>query len=667
MSELGRRARASLPSVALLTLGAATAFGLAVIAGFAPTPPTFQLVLTLVVAAALGVAVTVPVRESIQAWSRATVAAAGVHRRGRPALSADETAPARRLTRPSWPRIAIVAVLTAALVLGCWVYPLPALRWLFGYFSYVLPVLPLFLLAGSGFSLTGLETVLVPPVERRMWTRDELLIMATGALRWLRERLFTRVTGTVVAVLGLLHLLRGSPNVGDGGTRRAGGFAGFLIGEPLRLVFSAGGAIGLLLAMLICVAVVLAGYVWGLHRLVLGYLALALAVVLPVTAVSVSHWVGFDYYLTTQGSRVVVVAGLSSTQRQAVYDAGLAVNGLSPSLQTLFATGLPVADRADGVRIAKALAQPGTSAAPSFAGDQYELKTGECFDFIGGSSQLRYVAPCNGSHVGEVYFVGHLPFTVNPGTAAVQFAARAMCEQSYGDYLGVPYGQSYLPMETPLLPPGDAWTAKPVIACWLGSVGPWVLKGSKTVAALQQKVPWAGATGCTIELPDALKVTAAAANTRCVAPGPTQRLTVPNGGYSIDLEFTAIGKNVGAARVGAACLDGSNLANGYTFEVTGAGIIEVWKHNGDQHSKLAASAKPKGTGGPTTATTAMQVSCRVVPGKGVELIANSTGGRKLSVIDGTAPITRLSPRLLFISAAVAPAVMNVVIFNAVRL
>jgi hypothetical protein len=187
------------------------------------------------------------------------------------------------------------------------------------------------------------------------------------------------------------------------------------------------------------------------------------------------------------------------------------------------------------------------------------------------------------------------------------------------------------------------------------------------VAALQQKVPWAGANGCKVELPDALRVTAGTANTRCVAPGPAQTLAVPNSGYTIDLEFSAIGKNVGNARVGAACLDGSNLANGYTFEVTGAGVIEVWKHNGDQHSKLGASAKPKGAGGPTTATTAMQVSCKVVPGKGVELVANSTGSRKLSVLDATAPITRLSPRLLFISAEVAPAAMTVVIFSATRL
>jgi hypothetical protein len=402
---------------------------------------------------------------------------------------------------------------------------------------------------------------------------------------------------------------------------------------------------------------------------VAGYAALALVVVLPLLGTSLSHWFGFDYYLTTQGGRVVVVAGLSPNQRHAVYDAGLAADGLSPSLKALFAKGLPVADRGDGTRIAKALAQPSTAAEGTFAGDQYELKTGDCFDWIGGSSQLRYVAPCNGSHLGEVYFVGHLPFQVDPGQAAVDEASRAMCEQSYGDYLGVPFGQSFLPMEAPLLPPVLArhgWTARPVIACWLGSVGPWTLKGTKTVAALQQNVPWEGGTGCQVAVPDSLKVTATAPKARCVAPGPNQPLGVEGAGYSIDLEFASIGKGVGAARIGAACLDGT-LAARYTIEVTGDGIIDVWKHLGDQHVKMSASAKPKGIGGPTTATTAMQVSCRVVAGQGVELVANSTGSRKVSVVDGTAPITKLSPRLLFVSAEVAPAVMNVVIFNATRI
>jgi hypothetical protein len=673
MSELGavlgNRARAALPAVALLTLGAGVMLALALLAGFAPTPPLVQVVLALLVAAVIGFGAAHQVRAAIDAWRGAATAASGAHRRRR--RSPGVTGPAIVVSRPSWPRLAAVTGAVVLLTVAIWQLPGP-LRWLFGYAAYALPILPLTLLAPLRRDTREpypWKIPLIPIAERRMWTREELALLLTATLRWLRERLLTRVTGVFVAVLGLLHLLRGAPGLADGGTRRAGGFAGWLVAEPLRLAFSGAGAIALLAATLVCAGLVCAAYAGRGFGMTAGYAALAIAVVLPLLGTGLSHWFGYDYYLATQGGRVVVVAGLSPNQRHAVYDAGLPVDGLSPSLKTLLTKGLPVADRDDGTRIAKALAKPDTAAEGTFAGDQYELKTGDCFDWIGGSSQLRYVAPCNGNHLGEVYFVGHLPFTVDPGPAAVAEASRAMCEQAYGDYLGVPFGQSFLPMEEPLLPPVVArhgWTPRPVIACWLGSVGPWPLKGTKTVAALQQKVPWDSGTGCKVEVPDSLKLTATAAAARCVAPGPAQRLGVEGAGYTIDLEFGSIGKGVGAARIGAACLDGSNLTSGYTFEVTGDGIIEVWKHAGDQHAKLGASAKPKGIGGPTTAATAMQVSCRVVAGQGVELVANATGSRKVSVVDSNAPITRLSPRLLFINGDVAPAVMNVVIFNATR-
>jgi hypothetical protein len=669
MSELGQwrvAGRAALPAGALLVLGTAAALGLAVVAGFAPTPPLVQVVLTVLVAAALGVAVTAPVRAALSRWRAAHLAATGVHRRRR---AAEAPAPDPHPLRVPWRRLAVVGPLAALLVLGCWVWPRGALAWLFGYGRLGLPLLPLLWLAPLPLAPLDWRLLAAPVRERRRWTLDELRRLGAGLLRWLRTRLLTRATGTVVAVLGLLHLIRGNPSIGDGGTRRAAGVAGYLIAEPLRLVFSSGGAIALLVATLACAAVVLAGHAVRLGRPA-GYAVLGVALALPVAGVVTARWVGYDYYLTTQGHRVVVVAGLSPRQRHAVYDAGLALDGLAPSLRTLLTAGLPVTGRADGERIAKALAQPRTVAAGTFTGDQYDLKLGECFDFIGGSSQLRYVAPCNGSHVGEVTYVGHLPFTADPGAAAAGQAARAMCEAAYGDYLGVPYGQSFLPLEAPLLPPGltrHAWSARPVIACWLGAVGPWALKGSKTVAALQQKVPWDSGAGCTVERPDTLRVTAATANARCVTPGPAQKLSVGGGSFTIDLEFGSIGKAAGAARVGAACLDGADLTTGYTFEVTADGIIEVWKHRGDQHTKLGASAKPKGVGGPSTATTAMQVSCKVVPGQGVELAATATGSRKVTLTDATAPLTRLSPRLLFVAAGAVPAAMSVVTFNATRL
>ncbi|GAA2630022.1 hypothetical protein GCM10010399_72360 [Dactylosporangium fulvum] len=730
VSEVGRRFRAVLPAVGLLTLATAGVLGISTLLGFAPAPPVWRIVLTLVAAALPGVAATDQVRAALTDWRGATAAESGAHRRPRrgappaqrrPDLErtgehadtgvftgrtrrvpttddlwggegAVATAPPRvedppsagppprpRPPRPSWVRLAVTVLSAVALAVLLWVPQVPVsgvvravAQFFSGYGAYALPVLPLLL----AWPLPRLhrepwpwQLPLVPLVDRRLWTGEELRTLAVATLIFVRERVLTRSTGIVLAALGLLHLVRGNPDLLDGGTSRAGGIVGLLLAEPLRLVLASGGAIALLGGVLAGAAAVVAASVGRAWGTVTGYAVLAVALAVPLGAVGAGHWLGFEYYLRTENGRVVVVAGLSPDHRQAVHDTSLTVDGLSPSLVALFDKGLPVADNADGDRIAKALARPAESAAASFVGDQFELRAGECFDWIGGSSQLRYVAPCNGAHVGEVTFVGHLPFTVDPGKAAVEIASRAVCEQSYGDYLGVPFGQSFLPLEQPLLPAGldgDGWQPRPVIACWLGSVGPWPLKGTKTVAALQQKVSWGAAGGCKIEVPDALRVTAEQPNARCVAPGPEQKLSVPGGGFAMDLEFAAIGKAAGGAKIGAGCFDGANLANGYSFEVAADGIIEIYKHVGDQHVKLGASAKPKNAGPPTTASTPLQVTCKPTVDGGVELTAFSTGSRKATAVDKNAPITALSPRLVLSNAATAGVVMTTMIFSATR-
>ncbi|WP_432975832.1 hypothetical protein [Dactylosporangium sp. CA-233914] len=692
MSEAGRRARAALPAAALLVLATGAALGVSTLLGFAPLPPAWRLALTLLVALLLALAAADQVRAALTGWQGAAAAEWGVHRRPRRDLvtgevrqrreldrSGEFTGEARRPRRPSWVRLVVTVAAALALAVLLWVPELPvhapALKvtsFFFGYAAYALPVLPLLL----AWPLPRLprepwpwQILVVPVADRRLWRGPELATLGAATLAFLRERVLTRATGVVVAALGLLHLVRGNPDVLDGGAARAGGLFGFLIAEPLRLALADGGAIALLggvLAGAAAVTAASAGRAWGT---VTGYAALAVAVAVPLGAVGAGHWWGFEYYLRTDNGHVVVVAGLSPTHRQAVHDTKLTVEGLSPSLRQLFADGLPVADYADGDRIANVLASPATAAADSFAGEQFDLKTGECFDWIGGSSQLRYVAQCNAAHVGEVTFVGHLPFTVDPGAKAVTAASRAMCEQSYGDYLGVPFGQSFLPLETPLLPPGldKAWHAKPVIACWLGSVGPWPLKGTRTVAALQQKTAWGPAGGCKVEVPDALRITAEQPNVRCLAPGPEQRLSVPGAGFNIDLEFAAIGKSAGGARIGAGCFDGANLGNGYSFEVNADGVIEIYKHGGDQHPKLATSAKPKNAGPPTTASTPLQVTCKPTADGGIELTAFSTGNRKATFVDKDNPFTSLSPRLVLTNAATSGMVMTTMIFSATRL
>ncbi|MER7005768.1 hypothetical protein ABT297_22365 [Dactylosporangium sp. NPDC000555] len=706
MSEAGRRARTALPAAALLVLATGAMLGLSTLLGFAPLPAAWRIVLTLVVALLLALAAAEQVRAALTDWRGATAAESGVHRRRRavvaqprpdldrtgehsgsiatapPPRTAEERRPERpKLRRPSWVRLAATVAVALVLAVLLWVPELPVhgparavATFFLGYAAYALPVLPLLLarpLPRLPREPWPWRIPLVPVADRRLWSGRELRTLGTATLSFLRERVLTRATGVVLATLGLLQLVRGNPGVLDGGTSRAGGLAGYLIAEPLRLVLSGGGAIALLggvLAAAAAVSAASAGRAWGT---VAGYAALAVAVAVPLGAVGAGHWLGFEHYLRTENGRVVVVAGLAPTHRQAVHDTGLTVDGLSPSLRQLFAEGLPVSGYADGERIAKALAAPSSSAADSYAGEQFELRTGECFDWIGGSSQLRYVAPCNAAHVGEVTFVGHLPFTVDPGAKAVAAASRAMCEQSYGDYLGVPYGQSFLPVEAPLLPPGGdgadkGWQPRPVIACWLGSVGPWTLKGTRTVAALQQKAAWGPAGGCKIEVPDALRITAEQPGVRCLAPGPEQRLSVPGGGFAIDLEFAAIGKAAGGARIGAGCYDGADLSNGYSFEVTADGIIEIYKHAGDQHPRVAASAKPKNAGPPTTASTPLQVTCKPAADGGVELTAYSTGNRTATYVDKDHPYTSLSPRLVLANAGTGGVVMTTMIFNATR-
>ncbi|WP_433608689.1 hypothetical protein ACQP2P_36225 [Dactylosporangium sp. CA-139114] len=685
MSEAGRRAQAALPAVALLVLATGAALGLSTLLGFAPLPPAWRIVLALVIALLLALAAADQVRAALTDWQGAAAAEWGAHRRPRRNLvTGDITQPSRsperpKVRRPSWARLVITVPLALVPAALLWVPRVPghavalgATTFLLGYAAYALPVLPLLLtwpLPRLPREPWPWRLLLVPLADRRLWRAGELATLGLATLALLRERVLTRATGIVVATLGLLHLVRGNPNVLDGGAARAGGLLGFLIAEPLAFVLSAGGAIALLGGVLGVAAGVIAASVGRAWGTVTGYATLALAVAVPLGAVGAGHWYGYEYFLRTENGRVVVVAGLSPTHRQAVHDTTLSVDGLTPSLRQLFADGLPVADYADGERIAKALAAPSTAAADAYAGEQFDLKAGECFDWIGGSSQLRYVAQCNAAHVGEVTFVGHLPFTVDPGEKAVQVATRAMCEQSYGDYLGVPFGQSFLTLEKPLLPPGldKAWHAKPVIACWLQSVGPWPLKGTRTVAALQQKAAWGPAGGCKIEVPDALRITAEQPNVRCVAPGPEQRLSVPGAGFNIDLEFAAIGKSAGGARIGAGCYDGSNLANGYSFEVTADGVIEIYKHAGDQHPRVAASAKPKNAAPPTTASTPLQVTCKPTGDGGVELTAFSTGNRKATYVDKENPFTSLSPRLVLANASTAGVVMTTMIFSATRL
>jgi hypothetical protein len=572
-------------------------------------------------------------------------------------------------SRPSGQRIALVSVAVVVGILAIWVrltvvgaFLGDAARVLVGQFAYVLPLLPLALL--MPLPRDGEQPFPWARLRRAGLTRTEMQNLTVAALVATRDRLFTRATGVVVALLGLLHLLRGAPSLTDGGFQRGGGVFGWLIGEPLRLVFGTGGGIALLFAVLACAGLVTTAYVTRAYGRNAGYGALAAALAIPLIAATAAHWVGFNHYLAVDNGRVVVVAGLAAGHRHDLHDTGIPAASVPTQLRGLLDKGIEVDGRSDGERIAKAFAKPSTSAVESFQEGDLQLKVGDCFDWIGGSSQLRYSAPCNGAHVGEVFFVGKLPFKVDPGKAAVDVASRAMCELPYSEYLGVPYGSSYLPVEEPFTHEGG-WQPEPVIACWVAAVGPWALKGSRTVGALQQTAAWAPGDGCKVTTDGGIRITAEKAGTRCVAPGTGQPMSVEGGAFVVDTEFAAVGRNVGEVRIGVACLDGTNFSYGYTFLVTLDGTIELHKQLGGQSVVVTTSGKPRNAGPPPTASTPLQVVCQVTA-EGVSLRATSSGGRVLAFVDKVDTITKLSPRLILQSAEVAPVAATLVIFSAAK-
>src|SRR5437868_5016905 len=128
VSALGQRLRASLPAVVLL-VGAATVLLFAAVGvGFAPTPPIFQVVLAVALAALAGLAVTELVRAALTSWRGATAAEMGVHRRGRRERMPPEGAAGEVAGRGwSWVRFAAVAAAVGVLAVAVWVRPVSQL------------------------------------------------------------------------------------------------------------------------------------------------------------------------------------------------------------------------------------------------------------------------------------------------------------------------------------------------------------------------------------------------------------------------------------------------------------------------------------------------------------------------------------------------------------
>jgi hypothetical protein len=555
----------------------------------------------------------------------------------------------RRPALASPVRTAVVAGAVVLLGLVCWLHPgEPGLvlfglaRASVGLFVYALPLVPLLALVPAAPR---------PPVAWvGLWRDRKALALGLSAARVVRDAVLGRAAGLVLATVALLHLLRGRPGLEESAYQLAGGLLGIAAATPLAGLFSPAGAFGVVLAVLAGVATVTAGH---LYRPLGRYPALATLVLLlvaPVVAGGVSNRVGYRHFLGVDGDRVVVIAGLSPHHRHETYDAGVVLAALPAPLHPVLRKAFPVVDRDDGTRVAAALADPTKAAADGMPDGGLTLRTGECFSFVGGTSNFRYTVPCNGEHVGEVFYVGRLPFSRDPGTAVRTAAARGACEKAYGGYLGAPYGTSYLPIEPPVV-------QRDLVACLFAALGPWPLKGTRTVATLQQPLDWSPGPGCAVE--PGLRFTAAQPAQVCVAPGRavTAAGTAP---ITVDAEFQPVGRGAGNARVGVACLSGDAVA-GYYATVGGDGVLTLVKRQGTAGAPLGSAGKARSAPSPQTAVTQVQLTCRP-EGSAVRVVASAGKGRQLAVTDQQG-VTPLSPRLV-VESAEAPVTAAVTLFTA---
>jgi hypothetical protein len=693
---LGQRALAVAPAAALLALVAALGQLIAVLAGFAPAPGALLAVSAIAAAAALGVAAATLVRTSYAAFVRHPAAepgrgpaSPGLRSAGSAATAATregdaETAPGprerserhraehRHRRRPAAPplsplRVGVVAGSVLVLAIVCWVQPGEPGRVLFslaralvGMFAYALVLVPLL--------------ALVPvPASRRApvpWAalatagrnRADLLALGGALASAGRDALLGRAAGIVLVTAALFHLARGEPGLDAGAFRLAGGLLGLVTATPLAGAFSPAGAYGLLLAVLVCVAVVTAGHLHPYAGRYPTVAAMTVLIVVPLVASVVSNRVGYDFYLGvgpgSAGDRVVVFAGLSPSQRHEVFDSGVALADVPTPMRDVLRDGLRVTGKADGLRIAAALVDPAAATADGLRDGGLVLRTGECFGFVGGTSNFRYATPCNGEHTGEVFYVGHLPFDADPGRAVRDAAARGVCEKAYGAYLGAPYGTSYLAMDRPVVQSGG-WTPRPLVACLFGAVGPWPLKGTRTVAAMQQQLDWTSGPGCTVEA--GLRITAGQPNLVCVAPGKAVT-TASAAPLVIDAEYAPVGRAAGGARVGVACV-GADAATGYYATVGGDGVLAVTKLADSTRTVLGTSGKPGASTSPSphTVATQIQLTCRPADAA-VRVVATAGKGRQIDVTD-PAGVTSLSPRLV-VESAQAPVTATVSLFTA---
>jgi|GEM_PF-4255875 len=594
-----------------------------------------------------------------------------------PATAGRPAAPvvAEAVDRPLGPGLSRRRI-TAA---GAAAVALAVVLWLpIGVVGHVAVAVATFLFGSAGYAaplLPALALGLLPPAHhepvpwrllfrRRGPGRRDLGRVALAALVATRERVLTRPAGIVLVTLGALHLLRDSPGFTELGLRRGGGIVGMVVGEPLYLLCSPSGGIGLLCAVLVSVAVAGTAYLRPYRGQPFATAALAVLLAVPLVGLGIGRLWGYDYVLGVRGDRVVVLAGVARDARHEVSDTGLSTRDIPAIALELLDDGIPVADTGDGERLAQELAQP--PAVRTFPGSAEDLTVGTCFTTVGPQAELRYATPCGTTHSGEVYFIGRLPLTNDPGPRIADAVARAVCEKAYGGYLGVPFGGSYLPVETPLRL-GTSWTPRPVIACWLRAVGAASLHGSRVVAALTQQTNWDTGPGCRVTKGDNLTLVSGGPGTGCVTPHRGRPESVGTGTLTIDATLTVGGSFPAGARAGVSCVDGADAASGYYLSVLPDATLELWKHVGTARTGLQQAKARRASTLKPDAPLDLHVTCGVrADGAGVDISASlgGTAGTTLQFSDLTQPVRRISPRLYVEAGDPTPITVTVTSFTA---
>src|SRR5947207_841117 len=388
MRDVARQVlRAVLPHTVRTVLVTAAVQALVVITGVAPAPAAYQLVLTLLAALLIAVVTgwqvhVAPTGDQATAGGRhaRALVTALIQRRDSPAESLEErwarhvrsvnerwraggTTAVRERTdsppveaadeppRPALPppsrrRVAVVSLASATLAVLLWLPIGPpgriafaAATFVVGYGAWALPLLP-------PLALPWLPPSSRQPVPWRLLAKRwpapaELSTVTVAALRAVREQVFTRPAGVVLAGLGLLHLLRDTPGFAELAYRRAGGLAGMAVGGPLAWACSVSGAIGLLCALLASAAVTTTWYVRPYRGRDFAAATLAVLLAVPLGGAAVLRFVGYDYVLGTNGAHLVVLAGVSRHDRHQVTDTGVSTVDVPSTLGSLLREGSP--------------------------------------------------------------------------------------------------------------------------------------------------------------------------------------------------------------------------------------------------------------------------------------------------------------------------------------